>query len=164
MTPCVVDSTARVSPLCEIEESIRATRVVVGAHVVLDSFVKIKPAGGSGDVDTGPRTIINSGCVFYTGNGISIGEDVALAANCTLAPVNHEYHSRHKIIHEQRFGLSKGGILIEGDIWIGAGCVLLDESIPRRGCVIGAISLVRGEIFAYSVKVGNPLLQIRWRD
>jgi len=165
MTPCViVDSTARVSPLCEIEASSRGTRIVVGAHVVIDSFVKIKPAGGSGDVLIGARTVINSGCVFYTGNGITIGEDVAIAANCTLAPVNHEYRSRHKTIREQRFGPNKGGILIEDDVWIGAGCVLLDGSILRRGCVIGAMSLVRGEIPAYSIQAGNPLRQLGWRD
>ena len=164
MTRCVVvDSTARVSPLCEIEESTRGTRIVVGAYVVIDSFVKIKPVGGAGDVIIGARSVINSGCVFYSGNGITIGEDVAIAANCTLAPVNHEYRSRDKTIREQRFRPSKGGIVIEDDVWIGAGCVLLDGCILRRGCVIGAMSLVRGEIPAYSIQAGNPLRQIGWR-
>jgi acetyltransferase-like isoleucine patch superfamily enzyme len=48
---------------------------------VIDSFVKIKPTGGSGDLVIGSRSVVNSGCVLYTGNGIRIGNHVAIAAN-----------------------------------------------------------------------------------
>lgn len=151
-----IDPTAAVSTLADLEPSVRGTRVVVGPGVVIDSFVKIKPAGGSGDVFIGARSVINSGCVLYTGNGIVIGEDVAIAANCTLAPVNHAYAQRSVRIREQRFLPSKGGILIEDDVWIGAGCTLLDGAILRRGAVVGAGALVRGELPAYSINVGVP--------
>ncbi len=127
------------------------------------SFVKIKPAGGSGDVIIGDRSVINSCCVLYTGNGIVIGNDVAIAANCTFAPVNHGYREKARLIRDQRFRPGKGGIVIEDDVWIGAGCVLLDGAILRRGCVIGAMSLVRGEVPAYSIQAGNPLRQIGTR-
>jgi virginiamycin A acetyltransferase len=159
----IVDPTAFISPLCDIEESIRGTRITIGAHSAIDSFVKIKPAGGSGNVIIGDRSIINSCCVLYTGNGIVIGNDVAIAANCTFAPVNHEYREKARLIRDQRFRASKGGIVIEDDVWIGAGCVLLDGAILRRGCVIGAMSLVRGEVPAYSIQAGNPMRQIGWR-
>lgn len=155
---------ARVSALADIEDSTRGTRIVLGAHSVLDSFVKIKPAGGSGDLIIGARTVINSGCVLYTGNGISIGDDVAIAANCTFAPANHEYRRRDIPIRQQGFRPSKGGIVIENDVWIGANCVILDGATLRRGCVIGAGSVVRGEIAAYSINAGQPLAVIGWRE
>lgn len=155
---------ARVSTLADIEDSSRGTLIQIGAGSVIDSFVKFKPAGGEGDVLIGERTTINSGCVLYTGNGIRIGSDVAIAANCVFAPVNHEFGSRDTLIREQRFRPSKGGILIEDDIWIGAGCVILDGAILRKGCVIGAMSLVRGEVMAYSINVGNPLQLLGWRE
>lgn len=155
--------TARVSSRADIEESSRGTRFVVGADSVIDSFVKVKPTGGSGDVFLGDRVTINSGCVIYTGNGITIGNDVSVAANCTFAPVNHAYERKDTTIRQQRFGSSKGGIVIEDDVWIGAGCVILDGAILRRGCVVGALSLVRGEVQAYSVNVGNPLRVVGWR-
>lgn len=148
---------ACVSPLADIEDSTRGTRIVVGAGSVIDSFVKVKPAGGSGNLVIGRNTVINSGCVLYTGNGIVIGDDVAIAANCVFAPVNHEYASKDQLIREQRFRPSKGGILVEEDVWIGAGCIILDGAILRKGCVIGAMSLVRGEVEAFSINVGNPL-------
>src|SRR5881392_1701060 len=82
-----IDPTARVSRLADIEDSVRGTRIVVGPMVVIDSFVKIKPVGGSGDVVIGERSYLNSGTVVYTGNGVTIGKGVLIAANCTLAPV-----------------------------------------------------------------------------
>ena len=155
----IADS-ARVSPLADIEDSVRGSRIVVGANSSIDAFVKVKPAGGAGDLLIGARTVINSGCVFYTGNGIAIGDDCAIAANCTFAPVNHNFARRDIPINRQGFLPSKGGILLESDVWIGANCVILDGAIIRRGAVVGAGSLVRGEVAPYTIVAGNPLVQI----
>lgn len=151
---------ARVSTLADIEDSTRGTRIVIEDGVVIDSFVKIKPVGGMGDVYIGKNSYINSGVVIYSGNGISLGQGVLIAANCTFAPVNHEYQSKDKTIMEQRFQPSKGGIVVEDDVWIGANCVILDGAILRKGCVVGACSLVKGELEAYSINVGNPIRKI----
>ena len=159
-----IHATARVSPQADIEDSVRGSRIVVGARSVIDSFVKIKPTGGRGDLVIGEQSVVNSGCVLYTGNGISIGNHVAIAANTTLAPVNHAYCERDRLIAEQGFLPSRGGIVIEDDVWIGANCVLLDGTVLRRGAVIGAGSLVRGEVAAYSVHAGNPLVRIGERQ
>ena len=156
MTIKIADS-ARVSPLADIEDSFRGTQIVVGAHSVIDSFVKVKPAGGSGNLLIGDHVVINAGCVLYTGQGITIGNHVAIAANCTFAPVNHAYKDKSRLIGEQGFLPSKGGIVIEDDVWIGANCVLLDGAILRRGCVVGAASIVRSELAAYTVYAGQPL-------
>jgi acetyltransferase-like isoleucine patch superfamily enzyme len=155
---------ARVSPMADIEDSVRGTRICVGAHAVIDSFVKIKPAGGSGDVTIGQHSVINSGCVLYTGNGIVIGDHVSIAANCTFAPVNHEYKARGVLIQAQGFAPSRGGIVIEDDVWIGANVVLLDGAVLRRGCVVGAGSVVRAEVGAYTINAGRPLRVIGHRQ
>lgn len=160
----LIDPTASVSPLADIEDSTRGTRIVIGPKAVVDSFVKIKPAGGSGDVEIGPECVINSGCVLYTGNGIRMGARVAVAANCTFAPANHEYRRRDLPIRVQGFRPSKGGIVIEDDVWIGANCVLLDGAILREGCVIAAGTIVRGEVAAFSIQGGNPMTVLGWRE
>lgn len=151
---------AKISPLADIEQSVRGTKIVIGAYSIIDSFVKIKPAGGLGNLTVGMRTIINSGCVMYTGNGISIGDDVAIAANCTFAPVNHAYSDRNQKISAQGFQLSRGGIIVEDDVWIGSNCVLLDGAHIGLGCVIGAGSIIKGRLDPYTVYVGNPLRKI----
>ena len=155
-----IHPSAKVSGLADLERSQRGTRIVIGAGCRIDSFVKIKPAGGTGDVRLGERCYLNSGCVLYSGNGITIGNDVLIAANCTLAPVNHAFRDRNRLIHEQGFEPSRGGIVIEDDVWIGANCVLLDGAVLRRGCVVAAGSLVRGELPAYSICCGTPAVPI----
>ena len=155
-----IHPTAEINPLCDIEDSKRGTKIIVGARTYIDAFVKIKPAGGVGDLVIGEDCIINSGCVLYTGNGILIGNDVIIASNCTLAPTNHEVLRKDLKIKNQGFKESKGGIIIESDVWIGANCVLLDGTVLRKGCVIGAGALVRQEVKQYEICCGNPLKKI----
>ena len=152
-----IHPSAKVSQLADIEDSVRGSRIVVGANSIIDSFVKVKPAGGSGDLIVGEHVVINAGCVLYTGHGINIGNHVAIAANCTFAPINHAYAERYSLILNQGFLPSKGGITIEDDVWIGANCVLLDGAVLRQGCVVGAGSIVRGELKPYTVYAGQPL-------
>jgi acetyltransferase-like isoleucine patch superfamily enzyme len=111
---------ARISPLADIEASVRGSRIVIEADVTIDAFVKIKSVGWFGDVVIGRGTVINSGCVLYTGNGISIGRNVLIAGNCTLAPINHAFMDPDKPIREQGFQPSRRGIVIGDDVWIGA--------------------------------------------
>ncbi len=160
----IISPNARISPLADIEDSTRGSRIVIEDGAVIDAFVKIKPAGGSGDVVIGPGSFINSGCVLYTGHGIKIGANVLIAANCTLAPTNHEFRDRSRLIREQGFSASKGGIVIEDDVWIGVNSVLLDGAILRRGAVVGAGSVVRHELPAYSISVGTPARTVAWRE
>jgi virginiamycin A acetyltransferase len=156
----IISEQARISRLADIEDSVKGSKIIIEQDVAIDAFVKIKPAGGSGDITIGAGSYINSGTVIYSGNGVRIGRHVLIAANCTLAPTNHEYTSRSKRIIEQRFRPSKGGIIIEDDVWIGVNTVILDGAIIREGCVVGACSLVKGELEAYGVYAGNPLVRI----
>jgi virginiamycin A acetyltransferase len=155
-----IDPTAKVSPMADIEDSVRGTLIQVGARTLIDSFVKIKPAGGMGDVVIGEDCAINSGTVIYTGNGVKIGDAVAIAANCTLAPTNHAIADRDRPIREQGFQASKGGIVIEDDCWLGAGVVVLDGAVIRKGAVIAAGAVVRGEVPAYAIFAGAPAKRI----
>lgn len=160
----LIDEHAYVSHLADIEDSVRGTRIIVERGVHIDAFVKIKPAGGCGDVRIGRNSVINSGTVIYTGNGVRLGESVLVAANCTFASVNHEYRSRTEFIQSQGFARSRGGIIVEDDVWIGANSVLLDGATLRRGCVVGAGSLVLGELSPYSINIGSPAKTIGFRE
>ena len=159
----IVAPSARISRLADIEESVRGSRIVIEDDVVIDSFVKFKPAGGGGDVVIGRGTVINSGCVFYTGHGIRIGAHVLVAANCTFAPTNHAFADPDRLIRSQGFQPSRGGIVIGDDVWIGANTVLVDGADVVTGSVIGAASLVRAALPAYCIAVGAPARVRGWR-
>jgi virginiamycin A acetyltransferase len=158
-----IDPTARVSRLADIEESVRGTLIRVEAQAVIDSFVKIKPVGGMGAVIIGEGSYVNSGTVIYTGNGVRIGRGVLIAANCTFAPTNHEFSRADIPIAKQGFQKDRGGIIVEDDVWIGANTVVLDGAVIRKGAVVGAGSIVRGELASNTVYAGNPLREIRVR-
>lgn len=155
-----IDPTATLSPLADIERSVRGTLIEIGARTLVDSFVKIKPAGGSGEVVIGADCALNSGTVIYTGNGVRIGDGVLIAANCTLAPTNHAFGDTTRRIRDQGFQPSRGGIVIEDDVWLGAGVVVLDGAHIGKGCVIAAGSVVRGALEPYSIYAGVPAKRI----
>jgi len=159
-----IHPTAFVSPLADLEDSTKGSRIIIGPGSYIDAFVKLKAAGGLGDVVIGENTFINSGCVLYIGNGIFIGNNVSIASNCVLAPTNHEFSDRRRLHQEQGFRPSRGGIRIGNDVWIGAQSTLLDGAVLPDGVVVGAQWLVRGELEPYGVYAGNPIVKISERN
>ena len=80
-----IHDTAKVSENCDIEDSVRGSVIEIGAFSNIDSFVKIKPAGGSGNIKLGKRVHINSCCVLYSGNGILIGNNVSIGGQAGVS-------------------------------------------------------------------------------
>jgi acetyltransferase-like isoleucine patch superfamily enzyme len=156
----IFDKTAKISKYAIIDTSSRGTSTHIGAESDIDAFVRIKHVGGSGDVIIGCGVYINSGTVIYSGNGVKIGDNVLIGPNCSITAVNHKYKDKGNIIKNQRFMDSKGGIIIEEDVWLGAGVTVLDGAVIKRGAVIGAMSLVNGVVEEYSINAGVPCKKI----
>ena len=146
-----------------IEISSRGTDTFIGSETVIDDYVKIKHVGGSGNIIIGNNVFLNSFTIIYSGNGVTIGNNTAIGPNCSIVPINHNYQEKDKLICEQRFAPSKGGIIIEDDVWIGAGVTILDGAHIRKGSVIGAGSLVNSNIEEYSINIGSPCKKIGYR-
>jgi acetyltransferase-like isoleucine patch superfamily enzyme len=155
---------SEISKLSSIEVSNKGTHTKIGAFSVIDDFVKIKHVGGNGEINIGNKVYINSGCVLYSGNGITIGDNVLIGPNCSITPVNHAYNDKNIPIIKQGFLESKGGIIIEDDVWIGSNVVILDGALIRQGAVVGANSLVNSEIKPYSINYGTPCKIIEYRE
>jgi acetyltransferase-like isoleucine patch superfamily enzyme len=157
-------ASAKISEKSVIEVSSRGTHTFVGQDSVIDDFVKIKHVGGTGDVVIGNHVFLNSFTVIYSGNGVKIGNNTAIGPNCSIVPINHKFGDKNRLISEQRFADSKGGIIIEDDVWIGAGVIILDGAHIRQGAVIGAGSLVNKEVEAYSINMGSPCKVVGYRE
>lgn len=54
-------------------------------------------------------------------------------------------------------------VVVEEEVWIGAGVTLLSGTILGRGSEIGAGSVCRGKIPPYSIVVGNPAKVVGYR-
>jgi virginiamycin A acetyltransferase len=157
------DKTVSIAPFADIEVSSMGTNTHIGRNCKIDNFVKIKHVGGTGDIIIGENVYLNSGTVLYSGNGIKIGNDVLIGPNCSLVPSNHNFSDVNIPIRLQKFLPSKGGIVIEDDVWIGAGVTILDGTIIKKGCIVGANSLVKGQLEEYTIYAGNPLQVIKKR-
>lgn len=154
---------AEVSPDARIFPSSRGTRIVIGRFTRVMEFAVIRAVGGTGDVVIGEHCFINPHCLLYSGNGIRLGNDVLLAPGTRVVPANHAFTRRDVPIWSQGFQPSRGGVVIEDDVWVGANTVILDGAVIRRGAVVGAGSVVAGEVGEYSVWAGVPAKWIKMR-
>ena len=58
---------------------------------------------------------------------------------------------------------TKGGIIIENDVWIGANSLILSGVRIENGAVVGAGSVVTKNVEPYAIVAGNPAKMIRKR-
>jgi acetyltransferase-like isoleucine patch superfamily enzyme len=158
-----IDPTAYVSPDARIHGSTRGTRIVIGAHTQVYDYVVIRAVGGDGDIVIGENCYINPHCVLYSGSGIRFGNYVLVGPGCSIVPANHAIDRTDVEIRKQGFMPSKGGVVIEDDVWIGAGSVILDGTHIESGVVVAAGSVVSGRLSGKAIWGGNPCRLIRAR-
>jgi acetyltransferase-like isoleucine patch superfamily enzyme len=118
------------------------------------------------DLGDGIRMGANSAADAYSfiggGGPVLIGDNVIMGEHVSFHPVNHRFDEVDIPIRDQ--GTIRKGITIEDDVWVGANVTFLDGVHVGRGSVIGAGSIVRGEIPPYSVAVGAPAKVVRSRN
>jgi acetyltransferase-like isoleucine patch superfamily enzyme len=135
-------------------------RVLVSGGVIISDGVIIAPYGGS--IEIGASAYIGPYCVLYGHGGLTIGRNTAIGAHTIIVPANHGFKQPDRPIHVQP--LTKKGITIGEDVWIGAGCKVLDGVRIGNGAVIGAGSVVTRDIDAYSIAFGVPAKIVRRRE
>ncbi|CAG0959948.1 Putative acetyltransferase [Anaerolineae bacterium] len=137
----------------------------IGDNVSLGPFVSIECTGsirhlGKG-CKIGDRTGIGGHSFIGAAGGVSIGNDVIMGQYVSFHSENHNFDDLNTPIRLQ--GVNHKGIIIEDDCWIGSKATFLDGARVGRGSVIGAGSVVRGDIPPYSVAAGVPAKVIRNR-
>lgn len=86
--------------------------------------------------------------------GITIGDRVYTAPQVQLLAVNHVFSDRTRPMVEQ--GITCEGIVVEDDVWIGAGAIITDGVRVGRGAVVAAGSVVTQDVPPYTVVGGAP--------
>lgn len=157
--PVSIDWLAKLSPRSSFETT-GGGRIIVGAHTRIHANAMLMTYGG--DIELGHNCSVNPFCVLYGLGGLRIGNDVRIATHTVIVPANHTFTDLEVPICNQPE--TKKGVVIEDDVWIGAGCRILDGVRIGRGSVIGAGSVVTRSIPPLSVAVGSPARVIRRRD
>lgn len=106
-----------------------------------------------------------SNCTFhefgYISGSVSIGDGVRIANKVSMHSNAHETRPE-KMIHKQ--GSKRGRIVVEDDVWIGAGVRILQDVTIGEGAVIGAGAVVTEDVEPYAKVAGIPAERIGQRD
>tara|TARA_R110000868_G_scaffold411493_3_gene704662 strand:- start:27460 stop:28047 length:588 start_codon:yes stop_codon:yes gene_type:complete len=76
------------------------------------------------------------------GGGVEIGSSCIIGQYFSVHPENHNFMDSTMEIREQ--GVSRKGVKIGSNCWIGSKVTVLDGAIVGSGCVIAAGTVVRG--------------------
>jgi acetyltransferase-like isoleucine patch superfamily enzyme len=113
-------------------------------------------------IHIGQDTFIGpSVCIAGPGN-IKIGHNCLIAAHTGIYANNHNFTDPIEPIRYQ--GITREGIVIEDDCWLGHGVKVLDGVTIGRGSVIGAGAVITKDIPPFSVAVGIPARVIKKRN
>ena len=118
-------------------------------------------ANNSGRIKIGERAGINSGAILGASDHgeIFIGNNVLIGPNVVFRASNHRFVQKDIPVKEQ--GHTKGRIIVEDDVWIGANAVILAGVTIGKGAVIGAGAVVTRDMPSYSLACGVPARVIK---
>ena len=127
-------------------------RIRISKAAIISDGAIIAPYGGS--IEIGAHAYIGPYCVLYGHGGLTIGRNVMIAAHTIIVAANHGIAQLDVPMGRQP--LTMKGIAIGEDVWIGAGCKILDGVHIGNGTVIGAGSVVTKDIDAHLIAFGVP--------
>lgn len=110
----------------------------------------------------GRDSLIGEMNVLRGQGGITIGDRVYTAPLVQMLAVNHVYDDPTRPMVEQ--GITAEGIVVEDDVWIGAGAILTDGVRVGRGAVVAAGAVVIQDVPPHTVVGGVPARVLRTID
>lgn len=119
-----------------------------------------------GAIEIGNYVHLARGSLFYSGSKIIISDFCTVSSDCKFYGMTDNYNGSVLIgptCPEKFRTLQKGPIILQPYAAVGTSCVLLPNSILKEGAVVGALSLVRGELEEWSIYGGNPLVFLKKR-
>ncbi|MBQ9025324.1 MAG: hypothetical protein IJ104_02940 [Methanobrevibacter sp.] len=130
---------------------------LLGDNLGENSTIIAPIAGAAFDhIKIGDNVFINSNSLLMARGGITIEDEVMLAANVQLLSNNHDEYDRHVLICKP--------ILIKKGAWIGAGASILPGVTVGKYAIVGAGAIVTKDVPDYAVVVGSPARVVKTLD
>lgn len=105
-------------------------------------------------ITVGEDSLIGEMNVLRGQGGITIGDRVYTSPLVQILAVNHVFDDPDRPFVDQ--GITAEGIVIEDDVWIGAGAVVCDGVRIGHGAVVAAGAVVTRDVPAHTVVAGVP--------
>jgi len=141
---------AMVSPRAEVELN---SLITLGKGTDISSFAKLK--ANDGPLEIGANVSIST-CCFISADkgGISIGDYTMVGPNTSIIGNNYKYDQLDVPVCLQE--KTSKGIAIGENVWIGAGCVILDGARIESGAIVTPGSVISGKVKKDAIVQGNP--------
>ena len=180
----------RMDGLAAIESRVRlrfADQIRLGHGVYLDEGVYLHACPNG--IEIGAGTIVMHGAVLHVYNfrnmpqsgikigrdslsgeysvirgqgGVEIGDRVYTSPFTQIIAVNHVFDDPDRPFVEQ--GITAEGIVIEDDVWLGAGAIITDGVRVGKGAVVAAGAVVTKDVAPHTVVGGVPAKPIKTID
>lgn len=140
--------------------------VHIGADCLIGQYTVLTVGYGPADANIperglviGDRCVIGARSILTSHGSITIGDDVWFGQNVFVSDASHGYQDPETPIGDQLD--HHHPVSIGSGSWVGHGAVILPGAQIGRNVVIGAGSVVRGEIPDHSVAAGVPAKVVR---
>jgi acetyltransferase-like isoleucine patch superfamily enzyme len=140
-------------------EAFRQGRLEVGAHALFEPHVWVT-APGEARVRIGAGTFLNVAVMVAAHELVEIGDHCMFANGCFVTDASHRFDDPDRPVPWQGF-TSKGPTRVGDNVWCGANVVITSGVTVGERCVIGANSVVTGDLPPRSIAAGAPTRVIR---
>ena len=113
-------------------------------------------------IKIGKDSLIGEYSVIRGQGGVQIGDRVYTSPFTQIIAVNHVFDNPNRPFVEQ--GITAEGIVIEDDVWLGAGAVITDGVRVGKGAVVAAGAVVTKDVPPHTVVGGVPAKLIKTID
>ena len=134
------------------------TIVMHGAVLHVYNFRGMAQSG----ITIGKDSLIGEYSVIRGQGGVQIGDRVYTSPFTQIIAVNHVFDDPARPFVEQ--GITAEGIVIEDDVWLGAGAVITDGVRVGKGAVVAAGAVVTKDVPPHTVVGGVPAKIIKHID
>jgi acetyltransferase-like isoleucine patch superfamily enzyme len=128
--------------------------VYIGHDTILKGYYK-------NEVIIKDNVWIGQGCFFHGAGGLVIGSAVGIGPHVKIHTARHQDQGKNAPILFQ--SLEFEAVIIEDDVNIGIGSMIMPGIVIRQGTMVGANAVVTKSFPPYSVIAGVPAHLIRMR-
>lgn len=121
------------------------------------------------NISIGNNVFIGPGASFIAAiSHIHIGNKVLFGPNVTIRGGNHSSHIIGKMMADyqliDKLSIDDAPVVIEDDVWVGTGAIILKGVRVGRGAIIAAGAVVNKNVPPYAIAGGVPakLIKFRW--
>jgi acetyltransferase-like isoleucine patch superfamily enzyme len=116
-------------------------------------------------IEVGDQVSLGEGASLHALKGILIGSNVMFGPNVTIMGGNHNTSTVGRFMYDVKTKRPEDDqpVVIEDDVWVGTGAIILKGAHIGRGSIVAAGAVVTGIVPPYSVVAGIPARVIKFR-